>query len=68
MWHTVIVTATEWENFWNLRATPTRSQSPARRRDDALGGLEPADLGEEEWHLHSSAPRGPRAGRLRSRT
>ena len=22
MWHTVIVTATEWENFWNLRCHP----------------------------------------------
>jgi thymidylate synthase ThyX len=54
MWHTVIVTATEWENFWNLRCHPDAQPEirlVAERMRDAIEGSEPADLGWGEWHL-----------------
>ena len=49
MWHTVIVTATEWDNFWNLRCHPDaqpeirlvaeamRAASRARSRRSSAG-------------------------------
>jgi thymidylate synthase ThyX len=54
MWHTVIVTATEWENFWNLRchadAQPEIKLIATMMRD-AVAGSDPVDLDWEEWHL-----------------
>jgi thymidylate synthase ThyX len=54
MWHTVIVTATEWDNFFNLRCHPD-AQPEIRRiataMRDARDGSEPAALGHDEWHL-----------------
>ena len=54
MWHTVIVTATEWENFWNLRchtdAQPEIKLIATMMRD-AVHDSEPADLDWGEWHL-----------------
>ena len=54
MWHTVIVTATEWENFFNLRCH-TDAQPEIRRAAElmraARGESEPARLGREDWHL-----------------
>lgn len=54
MWHTVIVTATEWENFWLLRDHP--DAQPEIRRIAALmreqwEASEPAQVGWGEWHL-----------------
>jgi hypothetical protein len=54
MWHTVIVTATEWENFWNLRCHPDAQPEIrliAETMRDAVGASEAAELGWEEWHL-----------------
>lgn len=54
MWHTVIVTATEWENFWNLRCHPDAQPEirlVAERMRDATKASDPAELGEGEWHL-----------------
>jgi len=54
MWHTVIVTATEWENFFNLRCHGD-AQPEIRRIATAMRAAReesaPAELGEEEWHL-----------------
>ena len=54
MWHTVIVTATEWSNFFNLRCNP--AAHPAIRRTAeamraALNASKPLPLREGEWHL-----------------
>jgi thymidylate synthase ThyX len=54
MWHTVIVTATEWENFFNLRCHPDAQPEirlVAERMRDAMATSEPAELDQDEWHL-----------------
>lgn len=54
MWHTVIVTATEWENFWNLRCHPDAQPEIrliAERMRDATEASDPAEIGWDEWHL-----------------
>jgi len=54
MWHTVIVTATEWGNFFNLRCHP-EAQPEIRRAAElmraAIEGSEPVALDWDEWHL-----------------
>jgi hypothetical protein len=54
MWHTVIVTATEWDNFFNLRCH-TDAQPEIRRAAelmrDSRETSEPAPVAEGEWHL-----------------
>ncbi len=54
MWHTVIVTATEWDNFWNLRCHPD-AQPEIRLTAEAMRAAteasEPAELGWDDWHL-----------------
>jgi hypothetical protein len=59
MWHTVIVTATDWENFWNLRCHP--DAQPEIRRVAALmravvDDSEPTAVEEGDWHLPLVAP------------
>jgi thymidylate synthase ThyX len=54
MWHTVIVTATEWENFWNLRCHPDAQPEIrliAETMRGAMQASEPAELDRSEWHL-----------------
>ncbi len=54
MWHTVIVTATEWDNFWNLRCHPDAQPEirlVAENMRNALEVSEPEELAEGEWHL-----------------
>jgi thymidylate synthase ThyX len=54
MWHTVIVTATEWDNFWNLRChadAQPEIRLVAEKMRDAREASEPAELGWDEWHL-----------------
>ena len=54
MWHTVIVTATEWENFFNLRChadAQPEIRLVAERMRDAREASEPAQLEWDEWHL-----------------
>lgn len=54
MWHTVIVTATEWSNFFALRANPD-AQPEIRVIAEMMKGLyetsQPNLLKENEWHL-----------------
>lgn len=54
MWHTAIVTATEWTNFLNLRDHP--SAAPPMRKiaglmREALEASEPKHVGWGGWHL-----------------
>jgi len=54
MWHTVIVTATEWDNFWNLRCHPDAQPEirlVAETMRETIAASKPAELVEDEWHL-----------------
>ena len=54
MWHTVIVTATEWDNFWNLRCHPDAQPEirlVAESMRAAAMDSEPAQLDWDDWHL-----------------
>ena len=54
MWHTVIVTATEWDNFWNLRChsdAQPEIRLIAERMRAAIDSSRPEALGPDEWHL-----------------
>jgi len=60
MWHTVIVTATEWENFFNLRChadAQPEIRHAAELMRDARQGSEPARLNPNEWHLPLVGPK-----------
>tara|TARA_R110000868_G_scaffold9415_1_gene46997 strand:- start:110 stop:1042 length:933 start_codon:yes stop_codon:yes gene_type:complete len=54
LWHTAIVTATEWENFFALRISP-EAQPEFRRiaelMRDAMNENAPRELGIGDWHL-----------------
>lgn len=53
-WHTVVVTATEWENFDRLRAhkaAQPEMQITARMMIDACAASRPRTLKCGEWHL-----------------
>lgn len=53
-WHTVICTATEWENFFNLRVHPDAQpeiQIVAKMMRDAMNASKPTTLLEGEWHI-----------------
>lgn len=54
LWHTAIVTATEWENFFALRISP-EAQPEFRRiaelMRDAMNDSAPRELDIGEWHL-----------------
>ncbi len=54
MWHTVIVTATEWDNYWHLRTHPDAQpeiREIACRMRDQLEAAEPVERSADEWHL-----------------
>lgn len=54
MWHTVIVTATEWENFYSLRCAPNAQPEirvAAELMRDAMNASQPRSVGPGEWHL-----------------
>jgi thymidylate synthase ThyX len=54
LWHTVIVTATEWENFFELRCSPSAQpeiRNAALLMRDALAQSQPMLLRDGEWHL-----------------
>ena len=54
MWHTVIVTATEWGNFFALRANPMAQPEirvVAEMMRDVYGESEPVLVRDGEWHL-----------------
>ena len=53
LWHTVIVTATEWSNFFALRDHPDAQpeiQTPARLMRLAMEESVPKPIGYGEWH------------------
>lgn len=53
MWHTVIVTATDWNNYFALRANPQAQpeiQRAAYLMKDLYSGNTPQKLGDDEWH------------------
>lgn len=54
MWHTVIVTATEWDGFWHQRVSPLAQPEirvAAEAMKTAYDASSPAELGEGDWHL-----------------
>jgi hypothetical protein len=54
MWHTVIVTATEWSNFYNLRCNPLAHpalRNTAEAMRDAQAASTPSPIAYGEWHL-----------------
>jgi hypothetical protein len=54
MWHTVIVTATEWSNFYNLRCNPLAHpalRNTAEAMRDAQAASTPNPIEHGEWHL-----------------
>lgn len=54
MWHTVIVTATEWTNFFALRANPDAQpeiQVAAQMMKESYFLSKPTLLKKEDWHL-----------------
>jgi thymidylate synthase ThyX len=53
-WHTVIVTATEWENFFALRCSPEAQPEIRRAAElmrDAIAASTPTTKQIGEWHL-----------------
>lgn len=53
MWHTVIVTATEWDGFWEQRCSPLAQPEirvAAESMKAAYDASEPAPVGMGEWH------------------
>jgi thymidylate synthase ThyX len=59
LWHTVIVTATEWSNFFHLRDHPAAHpdmQKVARLMREAYAGSKPALIGDWQWHLPYVTP------------
>jgi thymidylate synthase ThyX len=54
LWHTVIVTATEWENFFTLRLAKNAQpemQITAKLMLDAYTGSTPEPVAAGQWHL-----------------
>jgi thymidylate synthase ThyX len=54
MWHTVIVSATAWDNFWNLRCHPDAQPEirlVATKMREAVERSVPTRLEPGEWHL-----------------
>jgi hypothetical protein len=54
LWHTVIVTATEWENFFALRCHPAAQpeiRTIAEMMRDAMAASTPRHIPHGAWHL-----------------
>lgn len=54
MWHTVIVTATEWSNFFNLRNNEMAHpdiQKPAALMQELYEAGTPKEVGHSNWHV-----------------
>jgi thymidylate synthase ThyX len=53
LWHTVVVTATEWDNFFELRCAPSAQpeiRAAALRMRDAIAGSPPRPVAHGQWH------------------
>lgn len=54
MWHTVIVTATDWDGFWHQRCSPEAQPEimvAAEAMMEAYDDSSPRSLGYDEWHM-----------------
>lgn len=54
MWHTVIISATEWDNFYTLRCAPNAQpeiQAAAGIMRNAMGASTPREVAIGQWHL-----------------
>lgn len=54
MWHTVIVSATDWDGFWHQRCSPLAQPEirvVAEAMRDAMAGSVPETLAPGAWHL-----------------
>jgi hypothetical protein len=54
LWHTVIVSATDWDGFWEQRCSPLAQPEirvAAEAMRDAMAGSVPEPLDVGEWHL-----------------
>ena len=54
MWHTVIVTATEWSNFFELRCAPAAQpeiREAALQMRRAMADSTPKPVAQGQWHL-----------------
>jgi thymidylate synthase ThyX len=54
MWHTVVVTATEWDNFWGLRCNKLAQpelRAAAELMREAYSASTPRQLAYGDWHL-----------------
>lgn len=54
MWHTVIISGTDWDNFYNLRISPNAQPEIRRAAElmrDAMNGSKPRTVGIGDWHL-----------------
>lgn len=54
LWHTVIITGTEWENFFELRCSPNAQpeiREAALRMRDAMNESTPTLVRQGEWHM-----------------
>jgi thymidylate synthase ThyX len=53
LWHTVIVSATEWDNFFELRCSPNAQpeiREAALRLKNAMDASSPQQLQHGDWH------------------
>lgn len=54
-WHVAIITATEWENFFNLRCNPAAQPEMRRTAEamrDAMAASQPCQVSSQDhWHL-----------------
>ena len=54
MWHTAIITATDWDGVWHQRChrdAQHEFQKVARLAKDAYDASEPEEVGPDGWHL-----------------
>lgn len=54
LWHTVVATATEWDNFYALRAHPAAQpeiRHTAEIMKAATDSSKPTELEQSEWHM-----------------
>lgn len=54
MWHTVIITSTEWDGFWDQRCSPLAQPEirvAAEAMKEVYDASEPTPVGMGEWHL-----------------
>lgn len=54
VWHTAVVTATDWDNFFALRLHPDAApeiQRTAQAMKDAMEASTPKELNPGEWHV-----------------